>query len=174
MRTLNDLPLNSIVEMHQGIHSISWCARYAGPGDYTQMSVPENGCPESYAHIQMTEAFDDLAWEFAVGFANRIRGGIERFNVFPNLDITIAAEGIIDKHEGGRADVLDGPLKGAGLLVRPDPQPNAPGNYEWTNRWRPESDTDPNTGPDAVRAINDYEQISDYLDSPGPYFANFL
>ena len=174
MRTLNDLPLNSIVEMHQGVHSISWCARYAGPGDYTQMSVPEEGCPESYAHIQMTEAFDDLAQEFAVGFANRIRGGIERFNVFPDLDITIAAQGIIDRRDGGRVEVLDGPLKGAALLVHPDPRPNEPENYEWANRWRPESDGDPHTGPTAVRAINDYEQVSDYLDSAKDNFNAFI
>ena len=58
------------------------------------------------------------------------------------------------------------PLAGAKLDVPRDPQPGKPASYKWENRWRPESDPNPNTGPDAVRAINEYAQISDFLDGP--------
>ena len=104
--------------------------------------------------------------DLAFNYANRIRGGLERFGVCPNLDINIAASGDSTVLEGGNVTVVEGPLAGAKLDVPRDPQPGKPASYKWENRWRPESDPNPNTGPDAVRAINEYAQISDFLDGP--------
>jgi hypothetical protein len=101
----------------------------------------------------------------AVNYVNRIRGGIERLQIYPNLGINIAAEGQITKLNGGIVEVNSGALAGAKIVINADPNPKKPISYTWDNRWRPESDRNPNTGPDAVRAINEYDQISDYLDS---------
>ena len=111
------------------------------------------------------EAFEDYSDEIAINYANRIRGGIERLGIFPDLDISILAEGKVTKKNGGIVEVKEGLLKGAKMVVKPDPNPNIPESYTWDNRWRPLSDQNPNTGPKAVRAINEYNEISDYLDS---------
>ena len=55
-------------------------------------------------------------------------------------------------------------MAGAKLVISADPNPDRPESYSWYNRWRPSTDKQPNTGPDAVRAINEYDQISDFLD----------
>ena len=96
---------------------------------------------------------------------NRIRGGIERFGIFPNLDIEIAARGEISLLNGGEVNVTSGNLSGAKLMINPDPNPDKPNSYNWNNRWRPEVSSKPNTGVNAVRPINEYMEISDYLDS---------
>jgi hypothetical protein len=75
------------------------------------------------------------------------------------------AEGEITKKDGGIVEITDGMLQGARLHVKPDPNPNLPESYTWDNRWRPMSDNDPNTGPQAVRAINEYNETSNFLDS---------
>ena len=75
------------------------------------------------------------------------------------------AEGEITKKNGGTVEIKEGLLRGAKLVVKPDPNPNIPESYTWDNRWRPLSDNDPNTGFEAVRAINEYDEISNFLDS---------
>jgi len=126
IREVNDLPMNSIAELKDGIFSITWCEQYSGPGRYKQMRPADGNCPQAYTRIQMTEAFDSVSGAFFSGYANRIRGGIERFGVFPALDIEIAGKGIISKLEGGSARVTAGPLAGAKLVVPPDPRPREP------------------------------------------------
>ena len=166
MRETWDIPLNSIEEIQNGEYRMTWCEKYQGPGDYEQVAAVNNQCPDGFTRLQLTEAFEDQMEDLAFNYANRIRGGLERFGVFPNLDINIAASGDITILEGGNVTVVEGPLAGAKLDVPRDPQPGKPASYKWENRWRPESDPNPNTGPDAVRAINEYAQISDFLDGP--------
>ena len=166
MRETWDIPLNTIEEIQNGEYRMTWCEKYQGPGDYEQVAAVNNQCPSGFTRLQLTEAFEDQMEDLAFNYANRIRGGLERFGVFPNLDINIVASGEITILEGGSVAVNEGPLAGAKLDVPKDPQPGKPGSYQWENRWRPESDPNPNTGPDAVRAINEYAQTSDYLDGP--------
>jgi hypothetical protein len=70
--------------------------------------------------------------------------------------------------------VASGPLAGARLEVRADPQPLAPDGYTWARAFRPASDRNPNTGPDAIRPINDYEKMSDYLDAAKDDFTGYI
>ena len=174
LRLLNDVPLNSIAEMRAGKHWQVWCERYAGPGVYEQAPAPANICPEGFTRIQITEAFDDLIDQFSNGYAQRIRGGLERFGVYPDVDVDLVVSGPIGKREGGKVATATGPLAGASLEVWPDRQPGAPDGYQWANVYRPVSDPEPNTGADAIRAVHDYTQIDDFLDSAKDDFTAFI
>ena len=165
MREALNFPLNSIEEIHQGELSVTWCEKHFAPGKYEQTETINGKCPEGFTRLQLMEAFEDYSDEIAINYANRIRGGIERLGMFPDLDISILAEGEVTQKEGGTIEVKEGLLKGAKISVKGDPNPNIPESYTWDNRWRPLTDNDPNTGADAVRAINEYDEDSDFLDS---------
>ena len=165
MREALNIPLNSIEEIHRGELSVTWCEKHIAPGEYEQVLPINQQCPSGFTRLQLMEAFEDYSEEIAINYANRIRGGIERLSIFPDLDISILAEGEITKKDGGTVEVKEGILRGAKVLVKADPNPNIPESHTWSNRWRPLSDSDPNTGPDAVRAINEYSETSDFLDS---------
>jgi hypothetical protein len=165
IRELNKLPLNTIADMRKGIYSITWCERYRAPSQFEQYAPGSDGaCNDGDTRIQLTEAFDPVANEFFIGYANRIRGGIEQFGVLPDLDLKIAASGPITAREGGIVSVTEGTLAGARLLVRPDPQPGMPEQYSWERAFRPASHASPNTGTEALRPINEYQRVEDFLD----------
>lgn len=164
MREAWDMPLNSIQEIREREYRKVWCERYLGPDDFEQAEAVNNECPEGYTRLQITEAFEDFTEDYALNYANRIRGGIERFGIYPDLDIEILAQSPVTRVKGGAAEVTAGPLEGVRAIVPADPQPGVPENYRWEDRYRPATDKDPNTGPDAVRAINDYASMADFLD----------
>ena len=165
MREALNIPLNSIEEIHRGELSVTWCEKYIAPGEYEQVLPMNQQCPSGFTRLQLMEAFEDYSEEIAINYANRIRGGIERLSIFPDLEISILAEGEVTKKDGGTVEVNEGLLKGAKVVVKPDPNPSLPESYTWDNRWRPLSDNDPNIGSEAIRAINEYDQIADFLDS---------
>jgi hypothetical protein len=164
-RTNNEVPLNSKQELKDGIFFITWCEDYRAPGEFSQMLAVDGTCPEDYARIQLTEAFEDFADEFSNGYAQRIRGGAERLGVLPDLGITISTQGDISKLNGGTVTVAQGDLTGTRLEVKPDPRPLEPDSYEWKNIYRPYTDANPNTDTNAIRPINNYTAMDDYLDS---------
>jgi hypothetical protein len=175
IRELNGLPLNTIEEMNNGIYSITWCERYTAAGEYDQYRPDDDAaCNDGYARIQVTEAFNDLAEEFMIGYANRIRGGIERYGVFPDLDIEILAEAPVTMRDGGTVEVSSGELAGTRLWVRPDPQPGVPESYTWDDAFRPANHRFPNTSEDAIRPINEYQRIEDYLDGARDDFTAYI
>ncbi len=174
LRLLNDIPLNSILEMRAGTHWRVWCERYTGPGEYQQRDAEDDRCPKGFARVQITEAFDDLIGQFGAGYAQRIRGGLERFGVYPHLDIQVLVSGSISRRDGGKVTTAEGPLAGASLEVWPDPQPNAPDGYQWSNTYRPSTDPNPNTGPQAVRPIGEYASMEDFLDSAKDDFTAYI
>ncbi len=165
MREAWDIPLNSIEEIRDREYRKVWCERYLGPGEFEQAEAVDDACPDGYSRLQITEAFEDFTEDYALNYANRIRGGIERFGIYPDLDIEILAEAPVTRVEGGTAEVNAGPFKGVRASVPADPKPGLPENYRWEDRYRPASDKDPNTGPDAVRAINEYASMADFLDA---------
>ena len=165
MREALNIPLNSLEEIRQEEYRMTWCEKHHGPGDYEQTKAINHQCPDGFTRLQLTEAFEDFNEDLAVNYMNRIRGGIERFGIFPNLDIEIAASGEISLLEGGEVKVSSGDLSGAELIINADPNPEKPNSYNWNNRWRPESHPSPNSGITAVRPINEYMELSDYLDS---------
>ncbi len=174
IRMVNDLPLNTPEEMRNDVFSKTWCERYSGPGDYEQMALPGQGCPSGFARVQLTETFNDFSEAFTLGFANRIRGGVERFGVFPDVGVSVSARGDIRKGQGGIVEVEQGPLRGARLVVQPDPRPDEPEGYRWEDRYRPDSDEHPNTGPEVVRAVNDYVNAASFLDSAKDDFSAYI
>lgn len=155
LRLMNDIPLNSIAEMRAGTHHLTWCERYTGPQAYEQQRADAAGrCPAGWARLQITEAFDRLIELFSQGYLQRIRGGLERFGVFPDLDIEVLASGAVSARHGGMVAVDEGPLSGARLHVPADPKPGAPENWRWADA----------VGPDAtVRPILDYRAETDFL-----------
>ena len=126
MREALNIPLNSIEEIHRGELSVTWCEKHLAPGQYEQAEAINHTCPEGFTRLQLMEAFEDYSDEIAINYANRIRGGIERLSIFPDLDISILAEGEVTKKNGGTVEVKEGLLKGARLVVKPDPNPNIP------------------------------------------------
>ena len=136
---------------------MEWCegSTTAGPDDtlenrqYTESYVfdqktklrgtfglNENGeCPEGYVHIVITEAFDDQMDDFSRGYFSRIRGGVERFGVFPSesLSLTIEAQGAISKLNGGNLTSTTGESMGARIDVPADPDPEKPDTLTYTS-----------------------------------------
>ncbi|MCB2106093.1 MAG: hypothetical protein KDE14_00275 [Rhodobacteraceae bacterium] len=174
LRFLNQIPLNTIAEMDAGTQWQVWCERYTGPGAFEQVAARDRTCPDGYARLQVTEAFDDIIDMFSLGYAQRIRGGIERFGVFPNLDIKVSARGAVTKAGGGTVAVNDGPLAGARLAVPADPRPGAPDGYAWDKVWRPAGEKFAYNGPDAIHPINAYTDSDDYLDAAKDDFDAFI
>lgn len=178
IRETNDLPLNTKDEMNRGEFAPRWCERYTGPGRYEQSKTlyrRGRGCPEGWTAIILTEAFDDLRNQFYEGYAQRIRGGIERFGVMPNLGISIAASGAITAKDGGRVAVETGPLAGAALFVPADAHPAAPDGYAWAASFRAASGRDPgNRAADAIRPFNDFVHPGDHLTSAWDDFPAYI
>ncbi len=175
IRELNTLPLNTNEEIAAGEFSITWCERYTAPGEFDQYRpAAGESCREGDARVQVTEAFNDVAEEFLVGYAARIRGGVERFGVFPDLELQILAEGPVTMVDGGRVEVTTGELAGARLVVRPDPQPGVPESNEWKDAFKPANHRYANTADDALRPINEYRAIDDYLDGAKDDFTAYI
>ena len=160
MREALNIPLNTIEEIRQGEYRMTWCEKHHGPGDFEQKHAINHQCPEGFTRLQLMESFQDFSDDLAVNYVNRIRGGIERFGIFPDLDIQILGEGEVTELEGGSVEINQGPLSGTSIDIPADPQPGIPENYTWKNRWTPSND-----GNSAVRAINEYSDLDDYLDS---------
>jgi len=168
VRVQNGIPLNANWEMRFGKYSIEWCERYTGPGEYEQDVVRRgDDCDEGWTKLTYTEAFDDVIDLFNYGYANRLRGGVERFGVMPDLDMSVVATGEITKLGGGSVKVEEGPLAGAALMVRADPKPNAPDGYEWKDTYRAPSATDPkgNLDPNAIRPFVEFAKPEDHAES---------
>ncbi len=121
LRLLQELPLNSRRDLGHGKHWIDWCEL---PGDSTPVDCAEKGA----THIQLTEAFDEVAEVFAIGYAHRIRGGVERFGLLP-AGVEPVANGTVKRVEGGGVRAVRGALQGAMLLVRPDRYPGKPESF---------------------------------------------
>lgn len=163
IRELNNLPLNSIEEMNKGIFDISWCEIYNSDGSLSQILDRGLDCPEGYTKIILMEAFDEVKEEFNIGYAHRIRGGIEQFGVLPNLDIKILARGPVSYLDGGTIEVTQGRLKGAKLFVRKDAHPGQPESYSYRTSFRHQNSRDPNTDKNAVRPFNEFTDYHDHL-----------
>ena len=163
IRELNNLPLNTIEEMNEGIFDISWCEVYNTDGSLTQLIDRGLDCPEGYTKITLMETFDEVREEFNIGYAHRIRGGIEQFGVLPDLGIEISASGPVSYLEGGTVEVTEGQLEGVKLFVRKDAHPGQPESYSYQTSYRHQNSRDPNTETSAVRPFNEFGNYDDHL-----------
>lgn len=176
IRDMNNFPLSSEQDILAGDFIMEWCesTTTAGPNETLQdrayiesyvldqrttlrgtFELDENGeCPDGYIHLVIAEAFDKQMEAFSRGYASRIRGGVERYGIFPTeLGLTIAAKGTISKLNGGTVVSKAGKSRGARLDVPPDPDPLKPDTLTYTDMYRPASSSDPH--PDGVRILND-------------------
>jgi hypothetical protein len=76
--------------------------------------------------------------------------------------------------DGGVVEISDGAFAGARIWVRPDPQPGIPESYTWDEAFRPATHRFPNTADEAIRPINEYQRIEDYLDAAKDDFNAYI
>lgn len=125
IRALQDIPLNSREDLRVGKHWMNWCEARE-----SKTVVPCES-EKNLVEIQYSETFDDWAKEFAVGYAHRIRGAIERHGVYPQaIDLEIQARAPIDREKGGTVRVKSGPLQGAQIEVAVDRYPGEPESFD--------------------------------------------
>lgn len=162
MRDLNDLPYNSKEDFKNEEFWITWCERYTGPEEFEQKVIEDDGtCDEGWSRITLTDAFHEQIPDFAVGYAARIRGAVERFDVMPNLGIAIDARGDISKDNGGVVEVTSGKLAGAKMKVHPDYKPGIPETLTWFDVYKPKG-RGKNVSPDAYRHFNEFTKPEDH------------
>ena len=93
--------------------------------------MPCNKDDPSLVYLQYSETFDSWAREFAMGYAQNIRGAIERFGVYPvTTGLQILGRGAVDREAGGGAEVKSGALRGARVVVARDTHPGEPESFD--------------------------------------------
>lgn len=123
IRVLQGLPLNSRRDLGHGKYWMEWCE-----ADGSAEFVPCDDDEQVLTRIQYTEAFDVVAETFALGYAHRIRGGVERFGVLPRgVEPLVSAP--ISQQGGGSVVVKEGALAGTALTVHPDRYPGLPESF---------------------------------------------
>ncbi len=126
VRVMQGIPLNPREDAKKDKYWIDWC-------EEVDSSKPAPcGSKEGLVHLVYTEAFDKVADTFAIGYAHRIRGGIERFEVLPK-GANARFLGKIGKAGGKGIVFTEGELKGVRFEVSPDKYPNAPEKFTTEN-----------------------------------------
>lgn len=110
VRTLQGIPLSRSEEVAAGRRWVDW---------------EEDGGRVSLTYA---EAFDAHAEWFAVGYAQRIRGGVEMFGVLPP-GVDAVARGMVTRAGGGTVRVEAGSLEGAAVSVPAPPDPSEPWSF---------------------------------------------
>lgn len=148
VRTLQQVPLNTRADFRDGKYWVDWCEKV----DSSEPVACDAKDP-SIVHLQYSEAFDDWAREFGVGYAHVIRGAVERFGVLPvATQPKILARGPIDREAGGQVGLGEGALRGARVVVAKDAHPGEPESFDGT-KYR--AFTDP--ADNLVSAWDDFE-----------------
>lgn len=133
IRDVNRLPINTKQDLENDKFWIDWCESAAvsdANAPWTEVDPTNYECSNpNDVHIVLTETFDNVSDEFILNYATIIRGGVERYGVFPDLGITIEAQADISKTTGGTAAITRGRRAGAKIEVPPDPDPNLPEGY---------------------------------------------
>jgi hypothetical protein len=126
IRALQQIPLNTRADFRNGKFWVDWCEKVDSP-----TPVPCDANDPSVSYIQYSETFDTWWKEFAIGYAQNIRSAVERFGVFPtSVNLQVVARGAVDREAGGGAEVKDGPLKGAKVVVAKDAHPGEPESFD--------------------------------------------
>ena len=128
VRAMQKIPLNTRADTRNGKSWVDWCEQVDAADP-----VPCDPDNNALVHLQYSETFDSFAHEFAVGYANTIRGAVERFGVYPvGINHNIVARGAIGYETGGAVEVANGALKGARVQIATDPHPGEPDNFDAT------------------------------------------
>ncbi len=174
IRDLNNLPYNSKEDFKNHEFWVSWCERYTEDGTVEQKVIEDTAqCDADWTRITLTDVFYKQIPDFTVGYAMRIRGAVERYGVFPNLDIAISAEGAITKAGGGAVEVTDGKLAGAKLWVHPDYKPGIPEDLTYFDVFKPKGRYK-NVAEDAFRPFNEFTKPEDHAWSAWDDFTGYI
>ncbi len=128
MREINGLKVNTLAELDAEIHHTVYCE------DTDGAFVNCDGAEA--AEITIAPAYLHLPYEFAVSYYVALRGGIERFGVFPKKPkVKVKASGFITKLDGGIVEVTDPDSKylGAKIEIPADPYPDRPESFTGDN-----------------------------------------
>ncbi|WP_101758989.1 hypothetical protein [Oceanicoccus sp. KOV_DT_Chl] len=176
IRDLNNMPYNSKEDFKNEEFWISWCERYTGATEFEQKVIADDAqCDAGWTRITLTDVFHKQIPDFAVGYAARIRGGVERYGVFPELDINVVSKGAISKDNGGEVVVKSGQLAGAKLLVRPDYKPGIPEDLTYFDVFTPGARGRlKNVSPDAFRPFNEFTKPEDHAWSAWNDFTGYI
>ncbi len=186
LRDMNNLPISAEEDIVAGDFIMEWCEgpTTSGPDDtkqnreYIETYVidqrtkqrgnfkldPETGecAQEGYIHIVIAEAFDEQMEDFSRGYAARIRGGVERFGVFPSksLGLILDTEGRISKQDGGTVVSDIGASKGARIEIPADPDIEKPDDLLGLDMYQTGYDYGGTSVPmtlnlEGVKALND-------------------
>jgi hypothetical protein len=125
VRVLQKIPLQTREEVRNGQFWKLWCERRTAPDP-----VPCDVNDPDVVRLQYSETFDAWAREFGIGYAQVIRGAVERFGLRPRgIRLQVAAEGPVTREGGGTVSVSEGPLRGARVVVAADAHPSKPERF---------------------------------------------
>jgi hypothetical protein len=125
MRKNSDLPLVPMADMQSGNFDHTFCEG-AAEGEV------DCAAPESAARITITPSYNDLTDEFATVYAVRLRGGIERFGIYPTAEsFGDSVQQPITKRDGGIVEITDAAsaIFGARVEIPADPYPDYPETF---------------------------------------------
>jgi hypothetical protein len=123
IRKLNRIPYNSREDVRQQKYWIDWCEL---PGSPEPVDCDSPGS----IRLSFSEVFDRQAEAFGIGYAQRIRGTVERFGVMPD-GVEAVTSAPVTALEGGELRIEAGPLAGVALAVPADPEPGLPESNTW-------------------------------------------
>jgi hypothetical protein len=138
MRILNNLPLSSKENMEAGVYEITSCEDILG-------NEVTCGTAGAAAEITICPAYGNVNEEFATAYYVVLRGTLERFGLYPkDVDIKVRASQLVTKLNGGTVEVTDSNIKGARIVIPPDPYPDRPESFTPETVVPPSSPEDTN------------------------------
>ena len=137
LRERYDLPLQPKGDISNHDYDVTWCEE----GDRTWVDC---GSESALAEITLAQAYNNLIEDFATCYYVRLRGGLEKFGLYPNdADIRIEASEALTKLDGGTVEVTGflSSIRGAKIEIPADPYPGRPDDFTW-DTWIPLNDPD--------------------------------
>ncbi|MCG8509636.1 MAG: hypothetical protein MI741_10465, partial [Rhodospirillales bacterium] len=121
----SNLPLVSMADMKADRFDLTYCE------DAVDNETACNS-QDAVAEITITPSFNNLTDEFATVYTTRLRGGIERFGVYPlDEQFGYSESQLFTKRDGGTLEVKDAAsaVAGAKIMVPADPYPDYPEQF---------------------------------------------
>jgi hypothetical protein len=135
LRERYDLPLQPKGAISNHEYDITWCEE----SDRTWVDCGSEG---AVAEITLAQAYSNLIEDFATCYYVRLRGGLEKFGLYPNdADIRIEASEALTKLGGGTVEATGffSAISGAKIEIPADPYPGRPDDFTW-DTWIPLND----------------------------------
>ncbi len=122
MREKNGVKVNTKEELEAGIQHTVYCEDADG-------NIVDCANPDATTTITVAPAYTHLPEEFATSYYVALRGGLEKFGLFPKkAKIKMQVSQLVTKLDGGTVEVTDPDSKitGAKIEIPADPYPDRP------------------------------------------------